>query len=188
VERAARIVEADGGYLELARALDGRSLWVARWWDWGYTDVDHFEVHDPANTLRPGVVLQFVDGIFDTRDPEVVRKFLPEHRIYKSGDGVFELLPEAWLVESEAQTATRPKDGSVYPLLPASGRYSQRAARRLQWLAFARNCPEVRGPCVYYGQPVSVCGHYFDASIRPGAHLLIEPTRCNRAPFRRAQP
>ena len=174
VERAPRIVEGDGGYLDLARSRDGRVLWVRRWWDDGTTDVYRFQLERAPD---PRYVLQLVDGVVRARDSSAVYEIGPN--VFKTEDGKsFELLHQAWVIDRTARQARRPNSGEWYPLVRAGDTPESVDAGQLQWMVFVQKCAETGGGCVYFGKPSEVCGRYFD-QITPdaGENLWITPAK-----------
>jgi hypothetical protein len=175
VVRASRIVDDNGGYMDLARSDDGLKLWVRRRWKNGSTDVTRFELDRKA---FPGGRLQFVDGIVE---PEKVQGVSVSRHVYEGGKEArgFTQRLEAWILDLERQKIVRPATGEEYPLVHASREYSAEGASRLQWMVFVPSCPETRSGCVYYGKPIDVCRRYFPR-WRPeiGRELWIAPGGC----------
>jgi hypothetical protein len=177
VEVMPRIVESDGGYLDLARSPDGRMLWVRRWWDDGSTDVNRFELES-----RPGARfrLQFVDGDVEERDSSVAGAM--GISVLREGDRWFEQLLRAWVVDTATDRIRRPNSGEWYPLVAAPGTPAEAVPERLQWMVFLPACSETGSACVYYGDPGGVCGRYMDqAPLAHGQGLWIAPKeRCGK--------
>jgi hypothetical protein len=181
VEKAPRIVAADGGYLDLARAKDGRQLWVRRWWDDGTTDVTRFDLSQPESAKG---VLQFVDGIVEPTTRSQLDKVKPSPsdlamRTFREGaDQWFAQRLEAWVLKADEGRIVRPSTGQSYPVLPARGGPAGKASARLQWMVLVPKCPETKSACVYFGDPVDVCGRYFDGTTREaGQELWIVPKK-----------
>jgi hypothetical protein len=151
VDRAKRIVEGDGGYLDLFRAKDGSTLWARRGWDDGSSQ--HWRFALAAN--RSGwsdAVLQFVDGVTEPREHPDKTSWNEETGSSESGP--HRLLAEAWLVSAHARMAMRPTASAPVPLVHA-GR-GPGDPRPLQWMVHFARCPELGGPCVYFGAPKAV--------------------------------
>jgi hypothetical protein len=163
------------GHLQLARSQSGLALWSLRAWDDATDDSNLFSVQpgDPAQ-LPPGAVLQFVDGVWESVAPHLLGTF--GRTISKTRGGAVELLLEAWLALPEERLIYRPADKKLYPLVPARGKYDASNARRLQWMLFSKTCPEVKGPCVYFGAPLDVCRRN-EGAVREG-EVWIWPYGC----------
>jgi hypothetical protein len=171
-------VADDGGYLDLARSQDARSLWMRRRYDDGSQVVHRFDLVRP---LRPGprFVLQFVDGV-------VVESQQPSEKegcriLRRTQKGTwFELVSEAWLVDWEGRLAYRPSSSEAYPLVTATN-HKRSMPRELQWMTFSRYCPEVKNGCVYFGRPTDVANRYFaTTSMETGQDLWIAPASTAR--------
>ena len=109
--RAKRIVEDDGGYLDLFRSSDGRVLWASR----GYDDGTSKDWEFVLQTDRSGwgdAVLQFVDNVSERRDHPSTTTW--DEEMGESETGPYRLLAEAWLVSAQARTALRPPSGRRY--------------------------------------------------------------------------
>jgi hypothetical protein len=169
VERAPRITEHDGGYLELARSKDGRELWTRRWWDDGSDDVNHFRLNWTGERM---LVLQFVDGVTEPWPKQRSVEDTLGRRVVKRSDGtMFEQILDAWPVDPERAEAFNLTTHAWVPLVKAR-KENPTGARTLQWMVFVERCPEVKGACVYYGEPGDVCGKYLDAVTKPDDQAL----------------
>ena len=151
-----RILELDGGSLEIVRSEDGRTAWTLRHYDDGSTSTRRFLLELAGRPLPDGVVLAPVDGV-------------------PPGG------PEAWLVDAENATAYSPQRDKAYPIIHAGNHEPPMPT----WRTFHARCPEADGPCVYTGAPESVCGSYFaaedvapPAGRQPGDLLWIAPESC----------
>jgi hypothetical protein len=177
VETAPRIVEDDGGYLDLARSPDGRVLWVRREWDEPSTDVHRFTMESPPD---PRFILQFVDGVVDT---STVAAAYADDEVFAADsvsrdDGLrFDRVLQAWVIDRSTHRARRPNSGEWYPLVAAPNTQRTVTPDRLQWMVFVSRCSEVSSGCVYYGAPEDVCGRYFDQTSRETGALWIAPAR-----------
>ena len=150
-DRAKRLVEADGGYLDLFRSRDGKTLWASRGWDDGTSHEWTFELE--AHQLGwSDAVLQFVDGVTERPDDPST---IPADDVRRVGTGApYRLFAEAWLVSLAARMAMRPPSSPPVPLVhvgPGSG-----DPKPLQWMVFRPRCPEVEKDCVYFGRARAV--------------------------------
>jgi hypothetical protein len=179
LDRAPRIVEGDGGYLDLVRSKDGHQLWVRRWWDDGSTDVTRFELRGEPSHQE---VLQFVDGIVEptSRDPGSADTSgsYEVHDRFRQGDAWFVQRLEAWVLNTDNGQIVRPATGQSYPVVPARRTGSPKTASAVQWTAFVKSCPETKSGCVYFGDPADVCGRYLDHTRQDtGRMLWIAPKK-----------
>lgn len=162
------------GSLDLARSASGLRLWTRRRWDDGTEEVNVFSVSGKAaKALPPGAVVQFVDG-FSIPAPASLLD-APGRRVSKRSGGrvVTELLLEAWLALPEKRLIYRPKSRKFYPLVPASGDYDPTRARPVQWMVFAKTCPETSTSCVYFGAPQDVCRRVTDEMLDAGEYWIF---------------
>lgn len=175
VEQAPRIVEEDGGTLDLARSRDGRTLWTRRYWDDGTTDVNRFELQwDGEEKL----VLQFVDGVTEPWQGSYDPMAHAGRRVLRMSDGTRrEQILDAWPVDVARARAFSLVTHQWLPLVPATDR-TPRTPERLQWMAFVAACPEVDGPCVLHGAPRDVCRRYFATLAPEDAAVWIAPKGC----------
>lgn len=172
VDKAPRLTEDDGGYLDLARAKDGRELWVRRWWDDGSTDVNHFRLNW---TGERKLILQFIDGVIE---PVKQGASTVGRHVTKRPDGsMVELILDVWPVDPAKGEAFSLVTHKWIPLVHAGAGAGDPG--KVQWTTFVERCPEVKGPCVYHGPPMEVCRRY-RASIKSSAdaNLWIAPKKC----------
>jgi hypothetical protein len=174
VDKAPRITEDDGGYLDLARSKDGRELWTRRSWDDGSTDVNHFKLNW---TGERKLILQFVDGVTEPwkKGPEAG----VGRNLIKRADGtMIELLLDVWPIDPERAEAFSLVTHKWIPLVPAR-KESPGDPRKVHWMTFVERCPEVKGSCVYHGAPDDVCRRYRAALARTADEALwIAPRKC----------
>jgi hypothetical protein len=163
--RAKRLVEADGGYLDLFRSADGKTLWGSRGWDDG-TSHEWTFVLEAHQLGWSDAVLQFVDGVTERPDDP---NTIPPDEVRRVGDGrpPYRMFAEAWLVSAEARMAMRPPSSPPVPVVhvgPGSG-----DPKPLQWMIFRPRCPEVGKDCVYFGRARAVLKHVVELDAKRAA-------------------
>jgi hypothetical protein len=146
--RARRLVEADGGYLDLFRSPDGKTLWASRGYDDGTSLNWEFqlEAHDVEWS---DAVLQFVDGVTEARKNP--NKVTWNEELGSSEAGRYSMVADAWLVSASARMAMRPPSSRPVPLVHVGRGSGDPAA--VQWMVHYARCAELDGkPCVYFGR------------------------------------
>ncbi len=143
------VVEGDGGYLEVERSSDGRSLWARRVYDGPGAAAFAFVRSDASSSDR-AQVLQFVDGVMlDAADPT-----MPDNgALCWPGCDERSVVAEAWVIDPRALRAARPASGEVFPLVELG---SGGDAASLQWMVFFASCREAAGGCVYFGDRCAI--------------------------------
>jgi hypothetical protein len=175
VERAARITESDGGYLDLARSKDGRQLWTRQWWDDGSTDVNHFQLNWAGDRK---LVLQFVDSVTEPWPADKDTSDEIGRHVIKRADGTkVQQFLDAWPIDPEKAEAFSLASRTWIPLVPARAK-PPADVRKLQWMVFVPRCPELGKACVYFGKPEDVCRKYFATIKSEDETLWIAPRKC----------